>query len=114
MVDPVTPVVEPVEPDPVVDPPFTDEKVWWKSRGIVGAVIAGASGIISLVSGHVVTAQDQTLFTTDALNLINAVSSIVTVVASLVAWWGRKKAHKKISNNIILPVNFKLLGTKEK
>lgn len=113
MVDPVTPVVDPPVVEPVVDPPFTDEKVWWKSRGIVGAVIAGASGIISLVTGHIVTAQDQTLFTTDALNLINAVSSIVTVIASLVAWWGRKRAHKKISNNIILPVNFKLLGKKE-
>ena len=89
----VLPVVEPVDPVPL----FADEKVWWKSRGIWGAIIAGISGIVSLATGHVVTAQDQTMFTTDALNLINAVSSIVTVVAAVIAWWGRTVAKKSIS-----------------
>lgn len=107
-------LITPVDPDPpVVVPPFDDAKVWWKSRTIWGTLIAGASGIISLASGHIITPQNQSMLTDNTLILVNSISSIVTIVAAVLAWWGRIKAKKSISKNIILPVNFKLLGKKE-
>jgi uncharacterized membrane protein len=93
-----------VIPDPVVIEDPDTHKVWWKSAGIWGSIIAAGSGVIAMATGHVLTPTDQAMLTATALNLINALSTIIAIVGAVVAWWGRTHATKIISKNIISPV----------
>jgi len=79
-----------------------DQKNWWQSKGIWGTLIAALSGLITLVTGgHGLDPADQAFLSMQAWNLVNAVSSIVTIVAAILGWYGRWKATTTISNKVV-------------
>lgn len=76
-----------------------DVKFWWQSRGIWGTLIAALGGIVTMITGgHGLSPTDQDFLSTQAWNMVNAVSGIVTVVGAVIGWWGRWKATVVISN----------------
>ncbi len=75
------------------NPDLEGEKVWWQSRRIWGALVTIAAGLISLVTGAIMTPAEQE-------HLLGHVMQIMTIVGGIVAWYGGWKAEKKISNKI--------------
>lgn len=74
-----------------------DSKNWWQSKGVIAALIAAISGIISL-TGHNIDAGTQAVL----VNQISSVADAVTVIAGLAAGFFRAKATTTI-NPIIPP-----------
>ena len=70
----------------------SDEKPWWQSRAIVGALVVVFAQVASLF-GLVV----------DEPAATEAAFGLVTLVGAGLAWWGRVKATKPISRTKVLP-----------
>lgn len=82
---------------------FEQSKKWYQSRGIVGALAAGAAGvwgawetIHAFVNAH----PDMERGIGEAIRaLANDPTSLIVIFGSFFAWFGRWKATEKISND---------------
>lgn len=61
---------------------------WYESRGVWGALVAGAAGVAGLF-GYAVSAEEQE-------NIAALVIGLVTTISGVLAFIGRLKASKRI------------------
>ena len=76
---------------PMMAPP--PAKPWWKSRRIIGAVVAVVAGLASAFAGVSV----------DATETTELVMQTVSLVGAVLAWYGSIKAARPIDPDLVLP-----------
>jgi hypothetical protein len=73
----------------------TQTKSLLTSRTFWGAAVAAGAGIAA-ISGHAISAEDQSVFVNNAVDIATGVA---TVVGAAIAIYGRLKATKKIGTS---------------
>jgi hypothetical protein len=71
---------------------MSDEKPWWQSRTIWGALM-------------VLVAQGALMFdiSMDASAMTESALSLATLAGAVLAWWGRLQAERPVSRTRVLP-----------
>lgn len=75
----------------------TDNKPWWESRAVLGALVTVAASVAALAG-----------WTLNVETTTELLFSALTLAGGVLSWWGRVVAERPISRTQILPgVNLK-------